>query len=271
MKTVQIIYYCIGKYSVFAENFIQSLEHFMPGPAKKLTIISDGLQEYHNTDKYPFISKIEVVQTPKLPYAFLLMNKFAMYRKHIDSWADYVFYFDADSICRQRENTDWISFFDLLESGRLLFSYNPHFISKDYHHYLFKDDKIDYYNVNHIFPPDYKEIITSFWGGARVQFERFCDYIINILERTYSVSSYADINGWHIPRFCEEVFVNAALIHNMYTDDYFCGNFDVSFKHFVGFMDNNIMICDGYKVPDDCVVFQKNFVWPEEKHNLVFK
>ena len=97
-KTIEIIYLATGSYKKFIPGFFGSLEFFFPGYSKIITVISDDLSCCKDVEVDDSVIEFNIRKVIQLPYPFPSYFKYNYVREYCSRKADYVFYFDADTI-----------------------------------------------------------------------------------------------------------------------------------------------------------------------------
>ena len=255
-KTIRIVYIATHSYCYYAKAFMESLPNFAPGMKKIVTILSDHLEDwdgYWNGD----IISTTVIKMFDLYYPCINLHKAYFIEQLPPIGADYVFYFDADTLFKELPDYDWDAFFKELDEGKLAISKHPVYALKD-GAMLFKQEKklwIDNFFTSNLTEKDpkssayiaaeeYTYVISSFFGGTRETMHKICEEIMRITR--YDLSRQ---RGYHIPLYMDENYFNALVYdyeHNI--ND----KFAFSVKQY-----SEVYNCDNDKY-DTIFMYQKN-------------
>ena len=217
-KIIRIVYVATHSYCYYAKNFMESLPNFAPGMKKMVTILSDHLEDwdgYWNGD----IISTNVIKMFDLYYPCINLHKPYFIEQLPAVGADYVFYFDADTLFQEVPDYDWESFFKELDEGKLAISKHPVYALKDGAE-LYKTKKenwiSNFFTANltekdpnssaYIGDSEYTYVISSFFGGTSETMHKICEEMMRITR--YDLSRQ---RGYHIPLYMDENYFNALV------------------------------------------------------------
>ena len=285
MCKIQIMYICTAKYKLFAEDFFSSLHNFYPEEEKIVTVltddvnyISDMFENIKDTFSNNKIYSLDINKITDLPYPLINLSKFYFVKDYINEEADFIFYFDADTIFCKKEPSFWKNLFNVINNNKILVSPCASYIvsffpenymesQRSYRIYdmeLFKNrcderESSPLYDKLHISDRSYVWVTTSFIASNKEIMKNFCD-LVNKKTQEYIVGEVKEgIATYHIPRLFDETIINK-LIHES-----FCGRllgFDFIVKPYASFKYSEI--------PDYTFIIQKSFKNSREckKHAL---
>lgn len=212
---IGIVYLATGSYIQYFEAFKETLNYFFPGYQKKVTIISDALDEYDGV-----IIKDTVFQVKKiinLPYPMISYFKQIWILELLDFKSDYYFYFDADTMFREVPNYDWKELIQVMSHGPV---FNLHPFYDLYLNGRCEQCDIDSFNEYNTercedmqcyipYGTEYDYIIGSFFAGSGKDFKSICEKIKNDITQDLKLS-----RDWKIPRFFDENYLNHYALHH---------------------------------------------------------
>lgn len=217
-KIIRIVYVATHSYCYYAKAFMESLNKFAPGMKKIVTILSDHLEDWEGYVNGDIIST-SVIKMFDLFYPCINLHKAYFIEQLPPIGADYVFYFDADTLFKEVPNYNWDNFFQTLDEGKLVISRHPVYALKDGTE-LFntkKEDWIANFFTSNLTEKDpsssayigadkYTYVISSFFGGTVGTMHNICEEMIRITR--YDLSRQ---RGYHIPRYMDENYFNALV------------------------------------------------------------
>lgn len=186
----------------------------MPDYKKIITIISNN-SSFDEGYTFENVIKFENIHMCDVLYPGILINKMYIVEQNINENADYVFYFDADTIFINNKNYDWDKLISDCDSGRILLEKTPVYnvlddfifhignepVTKEYYIHVIcggRNDVASYIEeLNH----DY--ICAAFFGGARISVENFCNKICDMIKFDYNFQK-----GYFVPHYYDEAYVN---------------------------------------------------------------
>lgn len=250
---IEILYIATGDYSKYTEWFLSSVKYFAPGYEKHITILSNKLDDLDGTVRNGV--KINVIKIFDLMYPFINLHK-SYFIKQLDFDADYIFYFDADTLFMNVPDYDWESMFKDLDDGKILISKHPAYALKESEE---KDSWVkgfmsDYLTERvpgwaaYIEKEKYTYVISSFFAANKKTMAVLNDLIIKMCRQ-----DLVRDKGYHVPKFMDENYFNAL------TSDFEYGiinnNLAFSIKQYSQFY-NRDTECEECK---DIFLYQKNF------------
>lgn len=285
MCKIQIVYICTAKYKLCAEAFFSSLHYFFPEEEKIVTVltddvnyISDMFENIKDTFSNNKIYSLDINKITDLPYPLINLSKFYFVRDYINEDADFVFYFDSDTVFCKKEPNFWANLFNVINNNKILVSPNGGYLASFFYEnyiesqrpYRIYDTEIfrnrcderkdsPLYDKLHIPDKSYVWVTTSFIAANKEMMKSFCD-LVNRKTQEYMVGEVKDgIASYYIPRLFDETVVNK-LIHES-----FCGRllgFDFIVKPYASF--------ENCEIPDYTFMLQKSFKHVREykKHVL---
>ena len=217
-KIIRIVYVATHSYCYYAKNFMESLPNFAPGMKKMVTILSDHLENFDGYWNGDIIST-NVIKMFDLYYPCINLHKPYFIEQLPAVGADYVFYFDADTLFQEVPDYDWEAFFKELDEGKLAISKHPVYAMKDGAE-LYKTKKenwiSNFFTANltekdpnssaYISDSEYTYVISSFFGGSRETMHKICEEMMRITR--YDLSRQ---RGYHIPLYMDENYFNALV------------------------------------------------------------
>ena len=221
-KIIRIVYVATHSYCYYAKNFIETLPNFAPGMKKIVTILSDHLEDldgYWNGD----IISTSVIKMFDLYYPCINLHKPYFIEQLPAVGADYVFYFDADTVFQEVPDYDWDGFFKELDEGKLAISKHPAYAMKEDTVFCgwkrnewvnnFFTSNLTEKNPNssaYIDADEYTYVISSFFGGTRETMHNICTELMRITRFDLSRK-----RGYHIPLYMDENYFNALVYDYM--------------------------------------------------------
>lgn len=215
-KIIEIVYIVTGSYCEYARDFFDSLKYFAPGTKKIVTILSDGLEEYKN------LSGGDIILTRyfsifDLIYPCINLHKNYFIEQLPDSGADYIFYFDADTVFKNVPDYGWEQMFADLDDDNVIISKHPMYAAKETFslYNVTKKDWIDNFftenmterdkNRSGYIPADrYDYLISSFFAANKKTMK-----VLNKRIVLMTRSDLTRIPRYHIPKFMDENYFNA--------------------------------------------------------------
>lgn len=216
---IEIVYIATNGYCNFAGSFIKSLQNFMPGVKKILRILSNGCEEYklYRDDD---ILYTEIIPMFDIYYPCINLNKMYFISQLKPSIGDYIFYFDADTLCKNVPNYNWDKMIKDLNDDKILLTLHPIYtvpentiwtVSENYQRTL--PEQMEYMHsimtekntesAAYIEQNDYPYVITSFFAGKRDAMINFCNVISEMIRNDLKREK-----GYHIPQYMDENYVN---------------------------------------------------------------
>ena len=255
-KILRIVYIATHSYCNYADAFMKSLCFFAPGAKKIVTILSDHLENWEGYCEGDVIST-SVIKMFDLYYPCINLHKPYFLEQLPPVGADYVFYFDADTLFKDVPNYDWETFFKDMDEGKMVISRHPVYALKDGAK-LLNEPKEGW--ISNFFTPNlterdpnssayigadtYTYVISSFFGASSETMHLICQELMRITR--YDLSRQ---RGYHIPLYMDENYFNALAYD--YENKINC-NFKFSVKQY-----SEVYNCDN-DFYDTVFMYQKN-------------
>lgn len=208
-KIIEIVYTCTGGYVNYAELFLNSLKYFFPSNRKIVRIISDDAEKWKGFLDENIIYT-EVISRPTLLYPCVPIHKMYWINEIPRTNADYIFYFDADTIFKEVPNYNWNRLFKKLDEGEVMISKHPVYISNNeaminsYLPYFFSTNTDrNPQNASYIEDEVYTYVITSFFGANNIEMHRICNEIVSLQKE-----DMIRTKPYWIPMFIDENYFN---------------------------------------------------------------
>lgn len=217
-RTIEIVYVATNGYCMYADKFFETIRYFAPGVKKVITILSNGLEKY---DGYcgGDIIRTKVIKIFDLIYPCINLNKSYLIEQLPPKNADYIFYFDADTMFKNVPNYDWEQMFSDMDKGSMLISKHPMYAAKDTFslYGVSKKDWIDnFYTTNmtekdksrasYIDADKYTYVISSFFAASTNVMHRINQEVIRLTRYDLTRS-----RRYHIPQYMDENYFNSLV------------------------------------------------------------
>lgn len=245
-QTIEIVYICTSTYKNYTGKFLESLQYFFPNTAKILKILTDDVfsikqlaEETNNLDNVT----LDIIKITDLPYPLINLGKFAYIYDYLDENANYVFYFDADTMFIEKDSQYWNNLENVLNSGKLLLSpvvtyslaFYPDEYREDERPYRIWDMEIfknrceeritsQLYDKLNIPDPSYVWASTSFIAGTYNTMKLFLDKANRKVQEVMVNPTIDGINEYIIPRLFDESVAN-----KMIYDSYIGKDLDITY------------------------------------------
>ena len=212
---IEVLYIATDSYVEYRHGFFSSFKYFAPGREKHITILSnlmddcDGIVLEDGT-------RVKVIKMLDLLYPCINLHK-SYFIEQLNFDADYIFYFDADTIFKNVPNYEWDKMFKAMDEGQVLISRHPIYALKDGAKFLDwrKENWISNFHSSNMTEKDpdrqsyikydtYTYTISSFFA-ARKDIMSILNNLIIKMTRNDLVRSL----GYHIPPFMDENYFNA--------------------------------------------------------------
>lgn len=169
MKKYCIYYITTGSYTNYAENFFNSLVHFMPGCKKTVVWLSDNFKVY----RFPKDITVKQIGILDMPWPLVtLLKMHYIINNRIDGYDGY-FYFNANAEIFDEENNKPFNIInDALENGK--------FIGTK-HLFCIEDKTIKY-------------VQACFFGGNEDKFFKVCEDVVKLVDEKLRNNIILD---WH--------------------------------------------------------------------------
>ena len=215
-KLIEIVYIVTGSYCEYAKNFFDTLKYFAPGTKKIVTILSNGLEEYKN------YCEGDVIFTRYFPIFDLIYPCVNLHKNYFISQlpktgADYIFYFDADTVFKKVPKYNWEQMYSDLDNDYIIISKHPIYAAKDTFSLcnITKKDWIDNFFTENMTEKDqtregyipaerYEYLISSFFAANAKTMDVLNNRIV-LMTR----NDLTRFPRYHIPKFMDENYFNA--------------------------------------------------------------
>lgn len=196
-KTVDVFYAATDVYATYFQDFLGSINNFLPGFKKNVHVISNRLSEY-NGYKDGDVS-VDIIYQTSLPYPLVSLVKTSYIEEHITNAMRYVFYFDADTRFIEKSPSYWEWFVQCLDTGSMLMARHP----KNFMHTYEIDKKsCAYFEKNE----DSIPVIGSMYGGERETIREFCRKMNDHIKRDLN-SHDENSQNHYIPSLFDQDYV----------------------------------------------------------------
>ena len=239
--TIDIFYIATGVYAEYFPKYLETLPLFFPGVNKRIHIISDLLSEYNGYNSNDI--SIEVIYQLDLPYPLMSLLKTHFIKNYLPNDAEYVFYFDSDTIFLEKNEAYWNNLYNMLNNDEILLANHP---GNHYPAYEVSEESSAFIPRGVFFFP----IIGSFFGGKKEKIKIFLEevnkkisndltkhknghqvhYIPPLFDQDYITSLQLDPNGLS---FYIKYFVRISWLTNGFDvveDNFMEQKYDISKK-----------------------------------------
>ena len=249
---IEVIYIATDGYSNYYEGFIDSIKYFFPNEKKKVRVLSNVEKDYY----IPQDSNVESVEFFKifdLFYPCINLNKTYFISQLPKTEANYVFYFDADTMFFPTDDSVWENLMNDMNNGRFCIGKHPYYsISEEYSYkwryvenffeFLTTRDKTQ---LSYIPDYYYTYVISSFFCARRDIMEDVCNQV-NELTRT----DLRRDNYYRIPLYMDENYFNKLVYNWEFKGD---NRNDFSVKNYILLTNSDNIHSEG-----ESFIFQKN-------------
>jgi len=253
-SVIEIIYVATGDYVKFYKAFIESIKYFFPFVKKIVKIITN--RELEPIELCDDIIKFEVINILDLFYPCINLHKTYFIKQLKHDEADYIFYFDADSVFLNKPEYFWGDIINLMNDGYFITGIHPYYLLPDSDEYKERDISVFFTHMTernkmssaYIEEEKYTYIISSFFGGKKDTMLKMCDEVNHMIRE-----DMIRFKGYHIPPYIDENYFNK-IVYN-------CEHgIDNRFKIKVG----AYIILGGNNIPSDN--YQETFLAQKNMH-----
>lgn len=249
---VEVIYIATDDYSKYYEDFINTIKYFFPEEKKIVRVLSNVVKDYYVPEDAN-VERVEFYRIFDLFYPCVNINKTYFITQLTPSEADYVFYFDADTMFFEVSDVVWRGLKADMDSGKFCIGKHPHYNLSD--KYDYKEEYI--YNffeylttrdeTQQSFIPSYyyTYIISSFFCARRDVMMDVCNQINELTRKDLRRE-----NWYRIPLYMDENYFNKLVYDWEYEGDN-RNNFSVKNYILMTNKDNIITESENF-------IFQKN-------------
>ena len=212
-KVIEIIYLATGSYKKFIPGFFGSLRFFFPGYSKIITVISDDLSCCKNVEVDDSVIEFNIRKVIQLPYPFPSYFKYNYIKEFCSRKADYIFYFDADTVFIDNE---FLVYDDVLKMAdeNILLSFHPFYAYSEEEYYIpglidnNTERNPEYFTC--IEDETYDYVIGSFVAGNTENILKLSEKVINMMAEDLKKEG----RRWYIPKYMDESYLNSIALHD---------------------------------------------------------
>lgn len=202
MNHIDIFYIATGVYFEYFGEFLRTLPNFFPGVKKRVHIISDKMKEYDGYNDGTI--EVNVIYQLDMPYPIIPLLKTLFVKAYMPEDAEYIFYFDADTIFMEKSPEYWVWLASEVERGEILAANHPGNLRPD--NYL-----VNYESTAYVPQTALRfSLIASFWGGRKDKILKFCDQM-NEKIRADLTFHKDNAPGHYIPPLFDQDYMNRVV------------------------------------------------------------
>ena len=249
---IEVIYIATDDYSKYYDGFINTIYNFFPNEKKLVRVLSNVEREYYNpynTDEV----EVEFIKIFDLFYPCINLNKTYFISQLSKTEAEYVFYFDADTMFFETDESVWYNLKNDMDGGKFCIGKHPYYSISDEYSYKWRyiENFFEFLTTRDktqgSFIPDYyyTYVISSFFCARR-------DVMENVCEKVNSMTR-ADLwrgNHYRIPLYMDENYFNKLVYNWEFLGD---TTFDFSVKNYILLTNSNNIHSEG-----ESFILQKN-------------
>ena len=185
MKRIDIFYLATGIYTSYFDNFIMTVKNFFPGSDKYVHVITDADLKVEINDEKIHVDVNIIID---LPYPIIGLLKTTYISHYLTDEMEYIFYFDADTIFKEKNTEYWDELERNIKNGEILMSIHP---ANHYPNY-----ELDRTSEAYLPPENYTfSVISSFYGGEVSEMKKLINIVTEMIKRDLQ---HSDGNGHHI-------------------------------------------------------------------------
>lgn len=245
---IEIIYFATGDYVKYYKNFIESVKYFFPFVKKIVRVVTN--KELEDVELCDDIIRVDTIKILDLFYPCVNLHKTYFIKQLDHSEADYIFYFDADTVFLNKPEYFWGDLVDLMDGNYFIMGIHPYYLLPDSDEYKERDISIFFSHMTErdeksaAYIPDekYTYVISSFFGGKKNIMLTICDEINSMIKQ-----DMVRCKHYHIPYYIDENYFNK-IVYNCEK------GFDKRFNIKVG----AYIILGGNNIPSD--FYQETFL-----------
>lgn len=249
---IEVIYIATDGYSNYYDEFINSIKYFFPHDEKIVRVLSNVERDYFIPENSN-VNRVEFYKIFDLFYPCVNLNKTYFITQLPKTEAEYVFYFDADTIFFPTDDSVWENLMNDMNNGRFCIGKHPYYsISEEYSYkwryvenffeFLTTRDKTQ---VSYIPEYYYTYVISSFFCARRDIMEDVCNQVNEMTRKDMCRSNY-----YRMPLYMDENYFNKLVYNWEFCDDK-RNNFSV--KNYILLTNSNNIYSEG-----ESFIFQKN-------------
>lgn len=212
---IEVIYFATGDYVKYLKNFLDSIKYFFPTVQKLVRIVTNadiGDIELPCND----VVGVEVIKILDLFYPCVNLHKTYFIEQMNHDWADYIFYFDADTVFMNVPEYFWKDIVDYMNRGYFVMSVHPFYTLSD-------EDKYKQRDIDNLFssmtersesssaciPQErYTYVISSFFCASVKAMHTMCQEVNHMIKEDMRREK-----GYHIPLYIDENYFNK-IVYN---------------------------------------------------------
>lgn len=249
---IEIIYIATDDYSKYYDGFINTIKYFFPKEEKIVRVLSNVDRDYYIPEDSNVI-RVEYYKIFDLFYPCINLNKTYFISQLPKTEADYVFYFDADTMFFETDESVWSNLKNDMDNGCFCIGRHPYYSISD--EYSYKNRYIENFfeflttrdetQISYIPEYYYTYVISSFFCARRDIMEDVCCQV-NDLTR----GDLKRENKYKIPLYMDENYFNKLVYEWEFNGDE-RNNFSV--KNYILLTNSNNIHSEG-----ESFIFQKN-------------
>lgn len=249
---IEVIYIATDDYSKYYDGFINTIKYFFPNETKVVRVLSNVIKDYYIPEDSN-IDRVEFYRIFDLFYPCINLNKTYFISQLEPTEADYVFYFDADTMFFETDDSVWENLKTDMDEGKFCLGRHPYYSISD--EYSYKNRYIENFfeflttrdKTQHSYIPQYyyTYIISSFFCARRDIMNDICQQVNELTRMDLKRSNY-----YTIPLYMDENYFNK-LVYQWEFEGNERNNFSV--KNYI-LLTNSENICS----KGESFIYQKN-------------
>lgn len=249
---IEVIYIATDDYSNFYEGFIDSIKYFFPNEKKIVRVLSNVVKDYYVPEDSN-VERVEFYRIFDLFYPCINLNKTYFISQLPPTEAEYVFYFDADTMFFETDGSVWENLLNDMNEGKFCVGRHPYYNISD--KYTYKARYIENFfeflttrdKTQHSYIPQYyyTYIISSFFCARRDIMDDICQQINELTRKDLKRS-----NCYRVPLYMDENYFNK-LVYEWEFEDNRRNNFSI--KNYILLTNSENIHSDG-----ESFIYQKN-------------
>lgn len=242
MQTIEIIYIATNGYLKYlCEYFLPTIKYFFPNDKKILRILTNC------PENVPIINDENITQYEVIPifdiiYPCINLNKTYIISQLKPTNADYIFYFDADTMFQDKPNYNWEKLKNVMDKGGVIIPKHPHYlnleiVADEWLKWAMTDEMTERSTNSSAYIEDkeYDYVISSLWGAKQETMYALCQKITEMIRKDMKRE-----NGYHIPLYMDENYFNKLILLSKKENI----GFDFYVQHFCELYDNKNTVND---------------------------
>ena len=213
-SVIEIIYFATGDYIKYFPNFIDSVKYFFPFVKKIIRVVTDkDIEEVELCDD---IIRVDIIKILDLFYPCVNLHKTYFIKQLEHSEADYIFYFDADTVFLNKPEYFWGDLVNWMNKNYFIIGIHPYYLLPDSDEYKERDISVFFSHMTerdekseaYIPVEKYTYVISSFFGGKKDTMLKMCDEVNSMIKK-----DLIRHKGYHIPSYIDENYFNK-IVYN---------------------------------------------------------